>query len=420
MPHTSTEYNFRLKDWLLGFQTLFIAMGALVLVPLLTGMDPSVALFTAGTGTLMFQIITKGKIPVFLGSSFAFVPATLYGIQTWGLASTLCGLSLGGLVYFILALMIRWKGERFVHRLLPPIVTGPVIICIGLILAPVAIHMAMGRSGNGELQLFPENLSLVVAGVALLTTMLTRLFAYGRLKLIPILAGVIAGYIAALLLGMVDISPTEAAAWFQIPQFTTPTWHWQSVILIVPIAVISAIEHIGDIAAISAITKQNFIKDPGLHRSLMGDGLATIWASLIGGPPNTTYSEVTAGVAITKCYNPAIMTWACIAAILLAFIGKVGIFLQTIPTPVMGGILILLFGAIAVTGLNILVQAKEDLMKPRAMTIVGIILIIPIGGLSINAGDFALNGIGLGGIVGVLLNFFLPNSDAETQDLKQA
>lgn len=409
----TSDYSFRLRDCLLGAQTLFIAIGALVLVPLLTGMDPSVALFTAGSGTLIFQWLTRGQIPVFLGSSFAFVPATIYGIQAWGLPATLCGLSAGGFVYLILAAIIKLKGRGVIARLLPPIVTGPVIISIGLILAPVAINMAMGKSGDGTVELFSENQALVVAFIALFTTMMVRLFAPGKLKLVPILIGVTVGYLAAYFLDMVDLTITQQTPWFHIPHFTTPEWHWQAVILIFPIALISAIEHIGDVAAIGAITKRNYFQYPGLHRSLSGDGIATLWASLMGGPPNTTYSEVTAGVALTKVYNPGVMTWSCIVAISLAFIGKVGSFLQTIPTPVMGGILILLFGAIAVTGMSILVQSQEDLMKPRTMTIAGIILIIPIGGLSIGAGDFALNGIGLGGIAGVFLNLVLPNERLE-------
>lgn len=415
MTHHSADYKFRMRDCLLGAQTLFIAMGALVLVPLLTGMDPNVALFTAGSGTLIFQLLTKGKIPAFLGSSFAFVPATIYGIQTWGLPSTLCGLSCGGLVYLLLAAAVKLRGRAFINKLLPPTVTGPVIISIGLILAPVAVNMSMGRSGDGQVVLFDENLALMLASIALVTTMLVRLLGKGRIKLIPILAGVTIGYISALFMGIIDFSSVTQAAWFKMPEFTTPVWHWQAIILILPIAVISAIEHIGDVVAIGTITKRNYVQDPGLHRSLSGDGIATIWASLMGGPPNTTYSEVTAGVALTKIYNPGIMTWSCIVAIGLAFVGKAGLLLQTIPAPVMGGILILLFGAIAVTGLNLLVQSGEDLMQPRSMTIVGIILIIPLGGLSIGAGDFALSGIGLGGILGVLLNLVLPYPDKQTR-----
>jgi uracil permease len=407
-PGIPNDYQFRLKDALLGMQMLTIAVGALVLVPLLTGMDPSVALFTAGVGTLIFQYLTKGQIPAFLGSSFAFVPATIYGMQNWGLPSTLCGLAVGGSVYFFMSLLVYTRGHNFIHRILPPIVTGPVITSIGLVLAPTAINMAMGKNGSGSIQLLDEKTALIVAFIALFATILTRLFAKGKMRLIPLLIGIFSGYIASLYFGIVTFDAITNASWLQMPKFSTPTWHWQSVLLFLPIAAVSAIEHIGDIFAVGAITKRNYVKYPGLHRSLLGDGIATTFASLIGGPPNTTYSEVTAGVALTKIHNPGIMTWACIAAISLAFIGKIGASLQTIPTPVMGGILILLFGAIAVTGLNLLTDSKEDLMDARNMTIVGIILVLPVGGLSIGAGDFALEGIGLGGLVGVLLNLLLP------------
>ncbi len=408
-----SDYSFRLQDCLLGAQTLFIAFGALVMVPLLTGLNPSVALFTAGVGTLIFQVLTRGQIPAFLGSSFAFLPATIYGIQEWGLSATMFGLAVGGLMYFIMSALVYWKGQKFISRILPAIVTGPVIMSIGLVLAPVAINMAMGRSGDGSVELFPETQAIIVASIALSATIITRLFAKGRLQLLPILVGVIVGFVASFFFGMPNLTVVTDASWFQVPEFTTPTINWNAVLLIAPIAAVSAIEHIGDIIALGIITKRNYIQYPGLHRSLLGDGFATIFASCLGGPPNTTYSEVTAGVALTKTYNPGIMTWACIVAIALAFIGKVSAALQCIPPPVMGGILILLFGAIAVTGLNLLVESKTDLMSPRNMTIVGVILIIPVGGMSIGLGNFAIEGIGLGGVIGVLLNAFLPMEDSQ-------
>ncbi len=410
-----SDYSFRMQDCLLGAQTLFIAFGALVMVPLLTGLNPSVALFTAGVGTLIFQVLTRGQVPAFLGSSFAFLPATIYGIQEWGLSATLFGLAVGGVMYFIMSALVYWKGQNFIGKILPAIVTGPVIMSIGLVLAPVAINMAMGRTGDGSIELFPENQAIIVAVIALSATIITRLFAKGWLQLLPILIGVVVGFIASLFFGMPNLTAITAAKWFQIPAFTTPTVNWSAVLLIAPIAAVSAIEHIGDVIAIGAITKRNYVQYPGLHRSLLGDGIATIFASCIGGPPNTTYSEVTAGVALTKTYNPGIMTWACFVAIALAFIGKVSAVLQCIPPPVMGGILILLFGAITVTGLNLLVEGKADLMKPRNMTIVGIILIIPVGGMSIGLGNFAIEGIGLGGVIGVLLNAFLPQDKSEPE-----
>lgn len=404
-PSLPQDYSFRFSDCLLGFQTLFIAIGATVMVPLLTGMDPSIALLTAGFGTLIFQVMTKGQIPSFLGSSFAFVPATIYGIQNWGLSATLCGLAACGLAYHFMAGLVYFRGQEFVHRYFPSIITGPIIMNIGLVLAPVAVNMAMGKGGEMPIE---QDTALTVAAIALTATVVTRLFGKGRLKLIPILAGVVFGYIASIGMGIVDLSAVQNAPWFRLPQITTPTWSWHAILIMLPIAVVSAIEHIGDVIAIGGVTRRNYVRYPGLHRSLMGDGFATMFASSIGGPPNITYAEVTAGVAITKTFNPGIMTWASLAAIGLAFIGKVGVFLHTIPAPVMGGILILLFGAITVTGLHLLMEGGQDLMHPRNMTIVGIVLVIPVGGLSLGSGNFAISGIGLGGLVGVLLNIILP------------
>lgn len=402
------DYSFRLSDALLGAQTLFIALGATVMVPLLTGMDPSIALLTAGIGTLIFQFLTKGQIPAFLGSSFAFVPATIYSMQTWGLPETLFGLSMCALFFYLTSLIVYLRGQTFIHRIFPSIVTGPIIMNIGLVLAPVAINMAIGKSGDGKQILFEENTALMIAFVSLLATILVRLFGKGRFKLIPILIGVFFGYLASLWFGIVDLSLVYQTPWLRMPQLTFPAPNWHAFFLMAPIAVISAIEHIGDVIAIGGITRRNYIHHPGLHRSLLGDGVATMFAGMLGGPPNITYAEVTAGIAITKAYNPGIMTWASFVAIMLAFIGKVGVFLQTIPTPVMGGILILLFGAIIVTGLHLLMQGQHDLMTPRNMTIVGIVLVIPVGGLSLGAGSFAISGIGLGGLLGVMLNIILP------------
>lgn len=414
-PVYPQDYSFRFSDALLGFQTLFIAIGATVMVPLLTGMDPSIALFTAGLGTLIFQIVTKGQIPSFLGSSFVFVPATVYGIQTWGLPPTLCGLAVCGIVYHLMATLVYYRGQDFVSRYFPSIITGPIIMNIGLFLAPVAVNMATGKSGASPID---QKTALIIAGISLTATIVTRLFAKGRLKLIPILVGIFFGYIASIGMGIVDFTPVREAPWFRLPHFSTPTWSWQAIFIMLPLAVISAIEHIGDIIAIGGVTRRNYVRYPGLHRSLMGDGFATTIAACIGGPPSITYAEVTAGVAITKTFNPGIMTWASLAAISLAFIGKVGVFLHTIPAPVMGGILILLFGAITVTGLHLLMESGQNLMHPRNMTIVGIVLMIPVGGLTLGSGAFLIEGLGLGGLVGVLLNFVLPLPKEEEIVLK--
>lgn len=410
--HSSTEYSFRIKDSLLGAQMLFVAFGALVLVPLLTGLDPNVALFTAGAGTLIFQVITKGKVPVFLASSFAFIPPMIYGVKTWGIPGTLCGLCASGIVYVILSFLIRWQGSGVVKKVLPPVVTGPVIMVIGLILSPVAVHMAMGKTGDGSAVLFPEKIAMTISLVSLAATIISFIFGKGIIKLIPILCGVVTGYILSLIFGIVDFSMVAKASWFDMPNFILPEWNAQAVFYILPIAIAPAIEHVGDVLAIGGVTGKDYVKDPGLENTILGDGLASSFAAFLGGPPNTTYSEVTGAVALTRVFNPAIMTWAALTAIVLAFIGKLGAFLQSIPTPVMGGIMLLLFGAIMVVGLNILAQSGEDLTKPRNLTIVALILVFGIGGMSFSAGEFTLQGIGLAGILGVAMNLILPKEKA--------
>ncbi len=405
---STPEYNFRLKDSLLGMQMLFIAFGALVLVPLLTGLDPGVALFTAGLGTLLFQIITKGKVPVFLASSFAFIPAIMFGVQTWGIPATMSGLAAAGLVYVLLGLFIKWQGPGILMRVLPPIVYAPVIMVIGLILAPVAVNMALGKTGDGSIQLISEGLALFIALASLTTTILITLLGKGVFRLVPIMFGILVGYVLCLLYGLVDFTSVREAPWLALPNFVLPEWNWQAVLFIVPIAIAPAIEHFGDILAVSSLTGKNYVKDPGIHRTMFGDGLATTVAACLGGPPNTTYSEVTGGLALTKAFNPAIMTWAAIAAIVLAFVGKLGALLQTIPVPVMGGILVLLFGAIMVVGLNTLVRAKEDLMEPRNLIIISVIVVFGMGGMAFQTGEFVLKGIGLAAIAGIVLNLILP------------
>ena len=406
---SNTTYNFRLKDSLLGLQFLFVAFGALVLVPILTGLNPNVALFTAGIGTLLFQIVNRKNVPpIFLASSFAFIAPISYGVQTWGIAATMSGLVAAGILYIILSFVIRFKGSEFLHRLLPAVVVGPVIMSIGLILSPVAVNMAMGKTGDGAVQLVPLEQAMIISMIALFITIFASLIGKGFLRLIPILLGIIGGYIVAFIFGIVDFSAVSKASWFAIPDFVAPEFNWEAIIFILPIAIAPAIEHIGDMLAISNVTKQDYLKNPGLKNTLLGDGIATSVASLFGGPPNTTYSEVTGAVTITKAFNPAIMTWAAFAAIILAFVGKLGAVLSTIPVPVMGGILLLLFGVIASIGIGTLLKEKPDLSCPRNMAIISMILVFSIGGMTFNFGGMAFSGIGLGAIVGILLNLLLP------------
>ncbi|PID76729.1 MAG: uracil permease [Deltaproteobacteria bacterium] len=432
MTGETTTYKFRVEDSLIGVQMLFVAFGALVLVPLLTGLDTNVALFTAGAGTLLFQVITRGKVPVFLASSFAFIAPIIYGVQTWGVPGTMCGLMAAGFFYVALSLAIRVFGSDILHKLLPPIVTGPVIMVIGLVLAPAAVNMAMGKTGAGDAWLVPEPTAMIIAGESLIATALISLLGRGWLKLVPILCGILSGYVTALLLdisgvsayvqasfdagnlanytgpNLVSFAPLADKAWFSLPHFTLPEWNWEAVLFIVPVAIAPAIEHFGDILAIGSISGRDYVKEPGIQKTMLGDGLATSLAAFLGGPPNTTYSEVSGAVALTKAFNPAIMTWAAIAAILLSFVGKVGALLNTIPVPVMGGIMILLFGMITVMGINTMVKAGKDLNTPRSLIIVAVILVFGIGGMEFSAGGFSIKGIGLAGLVGMILNLLLP------------
>ena len=428
----NSNYQFRLCDSLLGAQMLFVAFGALVLVPILTGLDPNVALFTAGLGTLIFQIITKGKVPVFLASSFAFIAPIIYGVQTWGIPATLCGLTAAGLLYVLMSFAIRYFGAGILHKYLPAVVTGPVIMVIGLVLAPVAVHMAMGRTGDGSAWLVPNKTAMIISGVSLVTTMLVALLGKGWLRLIPILSGICAGYMTSFVLdltgysslvqasfdpgslqnwtaaALISFTPIAEKAWFAMPAFVLPEWKWEAILFIVPVAIAPAIEHFGDVLAVGSITGKDYVDDPGIENTMLGDGIATSVASMLGGPPNTTYSEVSGAVALTKAYNPAIMTWAALTAILLSFVGKIGALLATIPTPVMGGIMILLFGMITVVGINTLVKSGQDLTTPRNLIIVAVILVCGIGGMKFTAGSFAIEKIGLAGVLGLVLNIVLP------------
>ncbi|ASF13942.1 uracil-xanthine permease family protein [Shewanella xiamenensis] len=406
----------RLAIPLQGAQMLFVAFGALVLMPLLTGLDTSVALFTAGIGTLLFQLITKRQVPIFLASSFAFIAPILYGVQTWGIPSTMGGIMAAGAVYVCLGALVKVRGTDFIHRLLPPVVVGPVIIIIGLGLAPVAVNMALGKSGDGSLTLVATNTALIISLVSLCTTIAVAIFAKGLLKVMPILAGIIVGYSLSLAFGIVDFAVVTAASWIAIPKFVAPEFNWHAIAFMIPVAIAPAVEHIGDILAISNVTGKDFMKKPGLHRTLTGDGVATIAAAAFGGPPNTTYSEVTGAVTLTRNFDPRIMTWTAITAITLAFVGKLGALMQTIPVPVMGGIMCLLFGSIAAVGLNTLIRNHVDLSEPRNLSIVGVTLVFGIGGMAFGIGSFSLTGISLCGIVAITMNLLLPASKHHDRD----
>ncbi|WP_223871769.1 uracil-xanthine permease family protein [Candidatus Dactylopiibacterium carminicum] len=342
-----------------GAQILFVAFGALVLVPLLTGLNPAMALLGAGVGTLLFQIVTRRQVPLFLGSSFAFIAPIIYSIQTWGLPATMGALACVSLVYFAFAALVNRHGAAIVHRFMPPVVIGPVVMLIGLSLAVVAVNMAMGKAG--DVQVVPYPTALLLAGISLGVTILASVFARGLLRLTPILAGVVAGYIVAAILGYVDFDKIAAAPWLAVPELVAPSFNFAAVLFMLPVALAPAIEHVGGVVAIGGVTGKDYTQTPGLHRTLFGDGLGVLFAGLIGGPPVTTYAEVTGAVSLTRNFNPVTMTWAAVLAVVLAFFGKFNAILQSIPAPVMGGIMMLLFGTVASIGLKSLIVDRTDL-----------------------------------------------------------
>lgn len=384
---------------IVGAQFLFVAFGATVLVPLLVGLDPSVALFTAGLGTLIFHAVTKGKVPIFLGSSFAFIAPIIKATELFGLPGTLCGLVSVGAVYGLMSLLVRLRGVGFIARLFPPVVVGPVIMLIGLSLAGTGVDMAK------------SNWPLAI--VALLTTVVVSLFAKGMLRLIPIFSGIVIGYIVAACFGVIDFQPIVDAPWFALPAFVRPELCWEAIVFMIPVAIAPVIEHIGDVYAINEVAGKDFVKDPGLHRTMLGDGLACVAASFIGGPPVTTYSEVTGAVSLTKITDPSVIRIAGLFGILFSVLGKMSALLKTIPEAVLGGIMLLLFGTIASVGINSLVKNKIDMGSTRNLVIVSLILILGIGGAELTWGSFTIGGIGLSALVGVLLNLVLPKEKAQ-------
>lgn len=401
----TTENMSTPKQAFIGMQMLCVAFGALVLVPLITGLNPNTALLTAGVGTLIFQLCTKGQVPVFLASSFAFIAPLQYGIQTWGIPVTMGAMMCSGLVYFALSALVKLRGVEILQKLFPPIVIGPVIIIIGLGLAPVAVDMATGKSAN-----VAYDKAIIVSMVTLLTTLIVAVFAKGLLRLVPIMFGLAVGYILSIFMGLVDFQPVYDAKWFQLPQISTPEFKLEAILYLLPIALAPAVEHVGDVMSISSVTGKNFMQKPGLHRTLLGDGLASSAAAALGGPPNTTYSEVTGAVMLTKNFNPRIMTWAACWAIAFSFCGKIGAFLLTIPTFVMGGIMMLLFGSVAVVGMNTLTKSKVDLTEARNLCIASVVLTFGIGGMLFNIGEFSIKGISLCAIMAIVLNLVLPKA----------
>ena len=398
----NTELTLTRKT-IVGVQFLFVAFGSTVLVPLLVGLDPATALFTAGIGTLIFHLVTKGKVPIFLGSSFAFIAPILSASAQWGMAGTIGGFAGVALVYFLMSALIKWQGRKLLDRLFPPVVIGPVIILIGLSLSPAAANMAKDN--------------WVLAFISLFTAIIVLVFAKGLLKLVPVVIGIIVGYVAALCMGIVDLSAVSTAPWFSLPpmiaDFHLPKFAWEPFVFMIPVAIAPVIEHIGDVYVVGEVANKNFVKDPGLHRTMLGDGLACLFASFVGGPPVTTYSEVTGAMQITRVTHPQVIRIAACTAVIFSVIGKLSALLQSIPSSVLGGIMLLLFGSIAAVGVQNLINHKVDFNQTRNIIIISVTLTMGIGGAILSFGSFSLSGIGLSAVMGVLLNLLLPKTKEE-------
>jgi uracil permease len=405
-----------LGKWIpLSVQHVFAMFGATILVPLLTGLSPAAALFTAGTGTLLYILITGAQVPAFLGSSFAFI-APLIGISSaFGVEYAMGGAVAAGVFYCVVALFIKLAGTAWLDRALPPVVIGSVIVVIGLNLAPTAMTMAMNNAeGNYSL------VCLSIAAVTLLVTVVANIFLKGFFSVIPILIGLAAGYLFTLFMGfaipeyhLIDFQIIKDTPWFGVPAFTLPKFALAPMMTFVIVSIATICEHLGDTLTTSKVVGQDFYKKPGLHRTLTGDGLATAWAAFWGGPPNTTYGENIGVMAITRVYSVWVIGGAAVIAVVLSVIQKFGAFIRTIPSPVLGGISMLLFGIIASSGLRTIVESGVDYKDKRNLTISSVIFVIGIGGgrLAFNITSdiqFQLAGVALATVVGIVLNLLIP------------
>lgn len=411
----------------LSFQHMFAMFGSTILVPQLVGLSPSIALLTSGIATIIFLIVTQFKVPAYLGSSFAFIAPILLaagGLDENGASvhpgNAMMGAMAVGLVYGIVSLLIWKTGYKWLMRLLPPIVVAPVIMVIGLGLAGTAVNMAMNV--NNEYNF----LHFTAALVTLFAAIIFNVYFKNVLSTMPILLGLIVGYVYSAIIGIVDFTPVKEADWFALPDFLIPGVHYEfhvtSAILLamVPIVIVTISEHIGHQLVLGKVVNRNYIKDPGLHRSLVGDGLGTFVSAFLGGPPKTTYGENIGVLAITKVFSVYVILGAAVLAILFSFLGKAMALIQTIPTSVLGGISILLFGIIASSGLRMLVENNIDFGNNRNMVISSVILVVGIGGAALRFTEsFSIEGMALAAIVGVVLNLVLPGRDKEVKELDE-
>ncbi|MCI7342999.1 MAG: uracil-xanthine permease family protein [Fusobacterium necrophorum] len=393
----------------LGAQHVLAMFGATVLVPFLTGLNPSIALIAAGLGTLIFHAVTKRIVPVFLGSSFAFIGAIALVLKNDGIAVVKGGVIAAGFVYLVMSLIILKFGVDKVKSFFPPVVVGPIIMVIGLRLSPVAMSMAGYSNGSFDSK------SLIISGIVVISMVCISILKKSFFRLVPILISVAIGYIVAMCFDLVDFDLISQAKWIGLSEdafhslITMPKFTFTGVVAIAPIALVVFIEHIGDITTNGAVVGKDFFQNPGIHRTMLGDGLATIAAGLIGGPANTTYGENTGVLAVTKVYDPSVLRIAACYAIVLGFLGKFGVMLQTIPTPVMGGVSIILFGMISAVGARTIVDAQLDFSNSRNLIIASLILVF---GIAINEiaiwGTISISGLAIAALIGVILNKILP------------
>ncbi len=399
------------KKMVLGLQHVVAMFGATVLVPLLTGMNTSVALISAGIGTLIFHSVTKGIVPVFIGSSFAYIGAISLVNEQMGIAAVKGGLIVAGLVYLFFSVLIKIIGYEKVNKLLPPIVTGPMIIVIGLRLSGSAISSAFYVDGEFSLQ------SVFITLVVITTMIVVSVFAKGFLNLLPVMIALIVGYLICIPLGLVDFGAVASAPWFSFSDQATrdvllavPEFNATAIAAIAPVALVTVIEHVGDVTTNGAVVGKNFMADPGVHRTILGDGLATLFAGLIGGPANTTYGENTGVLAVTKVYDPSVIRIAAVYAVILGLVGKFGAVINSIPEAVRGGISIILFGMIASVGVRILVSARLNFANSRNLMISALIFVLGIGiadDIPVTS-SVSISGLAIAAVVGMALAAILP------------
>ncbi|OBR94923.1 uracil permease [Clostridium ragsdalei P11] len=413
----------------LSFQHLFAMVGSTILVPILTGMSPSIALFCSGIGTLIYILCTKAKLPAYLGSSFAFISPILIASKSYGPASMLSGVIAAGCVYLIVAGIIKLCGVNWLNRALPPVVVGSIVIVIGLGLAATAINWAGFNPTytTDQMQSIPRWAWMTVSAITVAVAVIGTMYFKGFLGIIPILIAIIVGYISALILGVVPkqaLDTIVSTKLFKLPPFMFPKFNINAVMLMAPISFVTLAEHIGHIYVTNNVVGRDFTKNPGLHRSILGDGLATIFAGFAGGPPTTTYGENIGVMAITKVYSVWVIGGAGVIAILLSFIGPVAAVIENMPMPVIGGVSIVLFGIIASSGFRIFVEDKIDFSKNRNLILTSVIIVIGIGGASINfsvgGSPVQISGVALATIVGIILNLILPEESASEKSNKEA